>query len=76
LQRATPVSAHGRVLAIDSALRSWAHVVALPLSALAVGWFGVRSAAFTFAVMPLLGAFLTRPATAPSGDVDVEVAVA
>jgi predicted MFS family arabinose efflux permease len=60
LQRATPTVAHGRVLAIDSALRSWAHVIALPTSALIIGWGGVRAAALTFALMPILGVVLTR----------------
>jgi MFS family permease len=60
LQRATPVEAHGRVLAIDSTLRSAAHVVALPLAALLVEAFGVRAAAFTFAVGPVIGVLATR----------------
>ena len=66
LQRATPVQAHGRILAIDNALRSWAHVVALPLAALMVGWFGVRAAAFTFAAVPLLGVLLSRRISDPA----------
>jgi hypothetical protein len=66
LQRATPVPAHGRILAIDNALRSWAHVVALPLAALMVGWFGVRPAAFTFAAVPLFGVLLSRRISDPA----------
>jgi len=66
LQRATPVQAHGRILAIDNALRSWAHVVALPLAALLVGWFGVRPAAFTFAAVPMLGVLLSRRISEPA----------
>ena len=66
LQRATPTQAHGRILAIDSTLRSWAHVVALPVAALLVGWFGVRTAAFTFAAMPLLGVLLSRRLSDPA----------
>jgi hypothetical protein len=77
LQRATPVRAHGRVLAIDSALRSWGHVIALPVSALLLGVFGVRFAAFAFAAMPLLGLFLTRAAKEPAVvDARVEIAPA
>jgi MFS family permease len=60
LQRATPITAHGRVLAIDSTLRSWAHVVALPTAALLVSVFGLRTAAFAFAAMPVVGVLLTR----------------
>ena len=60
LQRATPVAAHGRVLALDNALRSWAHVVALPIAALLASHFDVRVAAFTFAAMPVLGVLATR----------------
>jgi MFS family permease len=60
LQRATPVEMHGRVLAFDNALRSLAHVVALPLAALIVTVGGVRGAAFTFALMPLVGVLATR----------------
>lgn len=60
LQRATPVEAHGRVLAIDSALRSWAHVIALPTAALLIGVFGVRAAALSFALLPLVGFAATR----------------
>jgi MFS family permease len=77
LQRATPVHAHGRVLAIDSALRSWGHVVALPISALLLGVFGVRVAAFTFAAMPMLGLFLTRrERDAAAVDVPLQIAPA
>jgi hypothetical protein len=65
------------VLAIDSTLRSWGHVVALPLSALLLGLFGVRFAAFTFAAMPLLGLFLTRTAKEPATvDAPIEIAPA
>jgi predicted MFS family arabinose efflux permease len=60
LQRATPVDAHGRVLAIDAALRSWAHVVALPLAALLVTATNVRTTGFLFALVPLAGVILTR----------------
>jgi predicted MFS family arabinose efflux permease len=59
LQRATPVEMHGRVLALDSAARSLAHVVALPLAALIVSGAGIRGAAFTFAAMPLIGVLAT-----------------
>jgi MFS family permease len=60
VQRATPMAAHGRVMALDSTLRSWAHVIALPTAALLLGAFGVRAAAFAFAVMPVLGVMLLR----------------
>ena len=60
LQRATPVEVHGRVLALDSSLRSWAHVIALPIAALLAGTFDVRVAAFTFAAMPVIGVLATR----------------
>ena len=68
LQRATPMAAHGRVLAIDNALRSWAHVVALPLAALLVSAGGVRTTGFAFAAFPLLGVAVTRRAEAPALD--------
>ncbi len=68
LQRATPIQAHGRVLALDSALRSWAHVIALPTAALLVGAFGVRAAAFTFAAIPLIGALTIRSRTPVPAD--------
>jgi predicted MFS family arabinose efflux permease len=60
VQRATPMAAHGRVMALDSTLRSWGHVIALPSAALLLGAFGVRAAAFTFAAMPVLGVLLVR----------------
>lgn len=66
LQRATPMSTHGRVLAIDSALRSWAHVIALPLAALLVSVTSTRSTAFVFAALPLVGLLLTHRAGAPA----------
>ena len=69
LQRATPMAADGRVLAIDNALRSWAHVVALPLAALLVSGGGVRTTGFAFAAFPLLGVVVTRraaPVSMPS----------
>jgi predicted MFS family arabinose efflux permease len=65
LQRATPVAAHGRVLALDSALRSAGHVVALPTAALFIEAFGVRATAFVFAAMPVLGVLATRRASDP-----------
>jgi MFS family permease len=63
LQRATPVAAHGRVLAIDSTLRSWAHVVSLPLAALLVTVSSVRTSALVFAVLPIVGVLATRSAS-------------
>lgn len=67
VQRATPVAAHGRVLALDSALRSWAHVIALPTAALLVGGLGVHAAAFAFACMPVAGVLLVRRRAIPVG---------
>jgi MFS family permease len=60
LQRSTPVELHGRVLAVDAALRSWGSVVALPLAALLTGPLGPSHAAFVFALLPLVGLFVTR----------------
>lgn len=65
LQRATPVGAHGRVLAIDATLRNSAHVVSLPLAATLVAFMGVRSCALLFAVLPVAGALLTRRPRVP-----------
>jgi MFS family permease len=66
LQRGTPAAAHGRVLAIDSALRSWAHVIALPLAALLASAAGTRTTAIVFAAIPLVGLALTRKTAAPA----------
>jgi MFS family permease len=60
LQRAIPVELHGRVLAVDSALRSWGSVIALPLAALLTGPLGPSHAALVFAGLPLIGLFATR----------------
>jgi predicted MFS family arabinose efflux permease len=80
LQRATPVDTHGRVLAMDSTLRSAAHVIALPLAALIVDSGGVRLTAFLFAAMPVLGVLATLPRTqgqtVEEPDAAVEPAVA
>jgi MFS family permease len=66
LQRGTPTAAHGRVLAIDAALRSWAHVIALPLAALLASAAGTRATAIVFAAIPLVGLALTRKVAAPA----------
>jgi MFS family permease len=66
LQRGTPTAAHGRVLAIDAALRSWAHVIALPLAALLASAAGTRATAIVFAAIPLFGLALTRKVAAPA----------
>ena len=42
LQRATPTSAHGRILALSSTADGVAEVVAIPLTGLCVGVLGVR----------------------------------
>ncbi len=60
LQRATPMRAHGRVLAIDGSLRNWSHVVSMPFAALLVTVAGVRSTALVFAMLPIAGVLLTR----------------
>jgi predicted MFS family arabinose efflux permease len=76
IQRATPVEAHGRVLAMDSALRSWAHVIALPLAAFLVEAGGARATGFVFAMVPLLGLWATRRAQAPVPVGGLEPAIA
>src|SRR5206468_1516891 len=68
LQRATPVEAHGRILAIDAAVRSWAHVISLPLAAFLLGAVGVRTTAFVFALIPLVGVWATRRVAAPTAE--------
>lgn len=71
LQRATPVTAHGRVMALDAALRNWAHVIALPVAALCVSALGVRAAALAFASVPVAGAlFAGRPRAERAPGVD------
>jgi MFS family permease len=59
-------TAHGRVLALDSTLRSLGHVIALPTAAVFIEFFGVRATAFGFALMPLLGVLATRRAVDPN----------
>ncbi len=61
VHREAPIAAHGRVLALDSALRSWAHVIGLPLAALSVTVLGVRGAAFSVGAVALAGALVARP---------------
>jgi predicted MFS family arabinose efflux permease len=65
VQRWTPQRAHGRVLALDRTLQSFAFVIGLPLSALLVAAFDVRVAGFAFALLPLLGAVFLVPRRAP-----------
>ena len=61
VHREAPIAAHGRVLALDSALRSWAHVIGLPLAALGVTVLGVRGAALSIGAIALAGALVARP---------------
>jgi MFS family permease len=61
VHRDAPIAAHGRVLALDSALRSWAHVIGLPLAALSVTVLGVRGAALSVGAIALAGALVARP---------------
>jgi MFS family permease len=61
VHREAPIAAHGRVLALDSALRSWAHVIGLPLAALSVTVLGVRGAALSVGAIALAGALVARP---------------
>jgi predicted MFS family arabinose efflux permease len=61
VHREAPIAAHGRVLALDSALRSWAHVIGLPLAALGVTVLGVRGAAISIGAIALAGALVARP---------------
>jgi predicted MFS family arabinose efflux permease len=61
VHREAPIAAHGRVLALDSALRSWAHVIGLPLAALSVTVLGVRGAALSIGAIALAGALVARP---------------
>ena len=56
MQRAAPVSAHGRVFALDGMVHSSADLVSLPLVGLAAGVVGVQVAGMAMAVFPLIGA--------------------
>jgi predicted MFS family arabinose efflux permease len=53
LQRFSPMEAHGRVLALNRSLHSWADLIALPLTGLAAGLVGVQAAALAFASVAL-----------------------
>lgn len=59
VQRATPVSTHGRVMAIDGTLNSGGHLVALPLVGLAAAAAGVQAAGVAFAAVPVVGGIVT-----------------
>jgi hypothetical protein len=55
LHRLAPIETHGRVLALDSALQSWAHVVALGAIGASAGLIGVQSAGLLAAAAPTTG---------------------
>jgi predicted MFS family arabinose efflux permease len=46
LQRAAPVEAHGRVLALHNTLESWSDMIAIPMAGFAAAAFGVRTTGF------------------------------
>ncbi|MDQ3107624.1 MAG: MFS transporter [Actinomycetota bacterium] len=54
LQRNSPPSTHGRVLALYRTVHSGADVIALPLAGLAAGVAGVQSTALAVATLPFL----------------------
>lgn len=69
LQRAAPVEAHGRVLALYGTVHSIADVAALPLAGLMVGAIGVQAAGVTVAATAAvagLGGLLVIPSAAPA----------
>jgi MFS family permease len=49
LQRAAPVTAHGRVMGVSATLQSWVETVALPLGGVTVDALGVRGGALVLA---------------------------
>ncbi|MFN8037280.1 MAG: MFS transporter [Acidimicrobiia bacterium] len=58
LHRMAPVEAHGRVLALDSALQSWSHVVALGVIGLLAAAVGVQVAGLVAAFAPCVGGLI------------------
>jgi predicted MFS family arabinose efflux permease len=65
LQRASPVSHHGRVLALHNTLESWSDMIAIPLAGVAASAFGIRSVAFAGALIALVAGvvgFVRAPA--------------
>jgi predicted MFS family arabinose efflux permease len=78
LQRATPVTAHGRVLALHNTLESWSDTVAIPLAGIAAAAFGVRTTGFiagAIAVTAGLVGVLRAPAPPVSHEPALEDAV-
>jgi len=55
LHRLAPVETHGRVLALDGALQSWAHVVALGVIGTSAGVLSVQGAGLLAASAPTIG---------------------
>ena len=75
LQRATPVEAHGRVMATSGAANGLAGMVAIPLTGLAVGAFGIAATGGLIgAVMVVAGirAWTWGRATPPPAPVQAE----
>ena len=59
VQRAAPMEAHGRVMALDGTLNSGGSLVALPLVGVAAAIVGVQVAGVAFALVPLTGGLVT-----------------
>jgi MFS family permease len=65
LQRATPVSAHGRILSLSTTVESWASMAVVPLAGIVASSIGVRGVAFIAAGVASavgLAGFLRAPA--------------
>ncbi len=56
IQRATPADTHGRVFALDEALRSWAMAIATGTAGIAFGAFGNRGSALIYGLLPIAAA--------------------
>ena len=59
MQRAAPVEAHGRVMALDGTINSGGSLVALPIVGLVAAAVGVQVAGVAFAAVPIVGGLLT-----------------
>ncbi len=59
MQRAAPVEAHGRVMALDGTINSGGSLVALPIVGLAAAAVGVQVAGVAFAAVPIAGGLVT-----------------
>jgi predicted MFS family arabinose efflux permease len=64
LQRAAPVSSHGRVLALHNTLESWSDTFTIPLAGFTAAAFGVRTTGFIAATIAV-GAGLVGVLRAP-----------